>query len=92
MGFPPLLHVCNPKMPPFEVHRPQGDIEEPPFTQWPFIGDCPMLQSLPEGGLPTSLTYLKIQKCPMLTERCQKEGGGGPDWPKIAHIRKLYID
>ena len=59
-----------------------------------YIEDCPMLQSLPEDGLPSSLQHLQIQKCPLLTKRCQKEGGGGggPDRPKVMHIPDLEID
>ena len=59
-----------------------------------YIEDCPMLQSLPEDGLPSSLQHLQIQRCPLLTERCQKEegGGGGPDRPKVLHIPDLEID
>nr|POE69569.1 putative disease resistance protein rga3 [Quercus suber] len=59
-----------------------------------YIEDCPMLQSLPEDGLPSSLQPLQIQRCPLLTERCQMEegGGGGPDRPKVMHIPDLEID
>jgi Leucine-rich repeat (LRR) protein len=57
-----------------------------------YIEDCPLLQSLPEDGLPSSLQHLLIQTCPLLSQRCRKEGGGGPDWPKIAHIADLEID
>jgi Leucine-rich repeat (LRR) protein len=58
------------------------------------IEDCPMLQSLPEDGLPISLQHLQIQRCPLLTERCQKEdeSRGGPEWPKVMHIPDLEID
>jgi hypothetical protein len=51
-----------------------------------------MLQSLPEDGLPSSLKHLQIKTSPLLSERCQREGGGGPDWPKIAGIPDLEID
>ncbi|KAE8037277.1 hypothetical protein FH972_009878 [Carpinus fangiana] len=57
-----------------------------------YIEDCPLLQSLPEDGLPSSLQHLLIQTCPLLSQRCQKEGGGGRDWPKIEHIPDLEID
>ncbi|KAM3686023.1 hypothetical protein ACJW31_11G165300 [Castanea mollissima] len=30
------------------------------------IGCCPNLQCMPEDGLPTSLSFIKVQKCPML--------------------------
>ncbi|KAE8037265.1 hypothetical protein FH972_009866 [Carpinus fangiana] len=63
----------------------------PSFTNL-YVEDCPLLQSLPEDGLPSSLQHLIIKTCPLLTRRCQKEGGGGPDWPKIEHIPDLEID
>ncbi|XP_021906579.1 putative disease resistance RPP13-like protein 1 [Carica papaya] len=53
------------------------------------IYSCPEIQRLPEEGLPTSLTYLKIQSCPILEKRCQREEG--KDWQKIAHIPGLDI-
>ncbi|KAB1213554.1 Disease resistance protein RGA2 [Morella rubra] len=52
-----------------------------------YIEDCPMIQSLPEDGLPSCLQHLKVQACPLLAERCRKE-----DWAKIAHIPDLEID
>jgi len=36
--------------------------------------------------LPFEVFCWNIQPTPLLTERCQKEGEGGPDWPKIAEI------
>jgi Leucine-rich repeat (LRR) protein len=57
-----------------------------------YVEDCPMLQSLPEDGLPSPLQHLLIKTCPLLTQGCQNEGGGGPDLPKIEHIPDLEID
>ena len=54
------------------------------------IGFCHGLQSLPEEGLPASLTTLDISDCPMLKPRL--EWDKGQDWPKIAHIPCLVID
>ena len=54
------------------------------------IGYCPIFQSLPEGGLPTSLTSLRVKKCPMLKKRCQSENG--EDWQKIKHIPVIEVD
>ncbi|XP_062172112.1 putative disease resistance protein RGA3 [Alnus glutinosa] len=67
-------------------------LENLPSLKDLYIEDCPMLQSLPEDGLPNSLKHLQIKTCPLLTEQCQREGGGGPDWPKIAEIPDLDID
>ena len=50
---------------------------------------CPNLQQLPEEGLPKSISYLEIQGCTDLKQRCQNPGG--EDWPKIAHIPTLDI-
>jgi len=53
-----------------------------------YLQDCPNLQRLPEEGLPKSISYLHINNCPLLEQRCQE---GGADWEKIAHIRNLFI-
>jgi len=53
------------------------------------ICDCPNLQSLPEEGLPKSISFLHLNNCPLLKQRCQKEGG--EDWEKITHIQTLLI-
>ncbi|KAJ6944462.1 disease resistance RPP13-like protein 1 [Populus alba x Populus x berolinensis] len=45
------------------------------------ISNCPLIESIPEEGLPSSLSTLAIYFCPML----------GKDWPKISHIPRLYI-
>ena len=54
------------------------------------IGYCPTLQSMPEKGLPTSLSSLIMKKCPMLKEQCLMEKG--EDWHKIEHIPLKKID
>ena len=54
------------------------------------IGRCPNLHSMPEEGLPTSLSFLSVTKCPLLKNRCLREKG--EDWPKIAHIPVIKID
>ncbi|XP_061982448.1 putative disease resistance RPP13-like protein 1 [Populus nigra] len=53
------------------------------------IRNCPLIESMPEEGLPSSLSYLGIYSCPMLGESCEREKG--KDWPKISHIPCIYI-
>ncbi|KAJ4779584.1 Rp1-like protein [Rhynchospora pubera] len=48
---------------------------------------CPNISQLPE--LPKSVTMIKIIGCPMLKERCQRNG---EDWPKIADIHIKVIE
>jgi len=54
------------------------------------LGNCPILQCLPEEGLPKSISDLIIEGCPLLKERCKKQEG--EDWEKIAHIKNIWID
>nr|XP_034921656.1 putative disease resistance RPP13-like protein 1 [Populus alba] len=53
------------------------------------IWHCPNLQTLPEEGLPSSLSHLFIFKCNLLKERCKRPNG--EDWLKVSHIPYLYI-
>jgi Leucine-rich repeat (LRR) protein len=53
------------------------------------ISNCPLLESMPEEGLPSSLSSLEIFFCPMLGESCEREKG--KDWPKISHIPDIDI-
>ncbi|KAB2607508.1 disease resistance RPP13-like protein 1 [Pyrus ussuriensis x Pyrus communis] len=53
-----------------------------------FVG-CPKLASIPEEGLPPSLTELWIVRCPVLKERCQP--GKGRYWHKISHIPRIEL-
>uniref|UniRef100_A0A3N7ESF1 Uncharacterized protein n=1 Tax=Populus trichocarpa TaxID=3694 RepID=A0A3N7ESF1_POPTR len=53
------------------------------------ISNCPLIESMPEEGLPSSLSSLEIFFCPMLGESCEREKG--KDWPKISHIPHISI-
>ncbi|KAL5979933.1 hypothetical protein ACLOJK_039045 [Asimina triloba] len=55
------------------------------------ISDCTALRSLPHWlkSLPL-LRHLSIRNCPLLSERCRREGG--KDWPKISRIPYIFID
>ncbi|XP_060967328.1 putative disease resistance RPP13-like protein 1 [Cannabis sativa] len=54
-----------------------------------YIINCERLRCLPEELLPTSLSELRIWKCPLLKQRCKKRG---EDWPKIQHIGYVTLD
>ncbi|XP_050209627.1 putative disease resistance RPP13-like protein 1 [Mercurialis annua] len=54
------------------------------------ICNCPKLVSLPEHGLPSTLSSLSIFLCPLLEQRCQKDRG--EDWNKISHIRHVKVN
>ncbi|XP_034700909.1 putative disease resistance RPP13-like protein 1 [Vitis riparia] len=54
------------------------------------ISNCDQLQYLTKERLPNSLSFLKIQSCPLLEYRCQFEKG--QDWEYIAHIPRILID
>ena len=54
------------------------------------IHNCPNLQSLTVERLPTSLSFLKIQNCQLLEDRCKF--WTGEDWPRIAHIPHIVMD
>ncbi|XP_027107015.1 putative disease resistance RPP13-like protein 1 [Coffea arabica] len=55
-----------------------------------YIRNCTRLQSLPEEGLPASLTTLEIEKCPLLKPRLRWKKG--QDWPKVARIPCIIVD
>ncbi|KAF7824658.1 putative disease resistance protein [Senna tora] len=51
--------------------------------------NCPKLQYLPNEGLPSSLSNLKIDGCPLLKKRFHKQKGS--DWAMTAHIPHMAI-
>ena len=53
------------------------------------INRCPKLQSMPQLGLLSSLSYLSIYACPLLVQKCQRETG--EDWPKISQIGRAHV-
>ncbi|RVW74209.1 putative disease resistance protein [Vitis vinifera] len=48
------------------------------------IWGCGNLKSFPKQGLPSSLSRLYIEACPLLQKRCQRDKG--KEWPNISHI------
>lgn len=54
------------------------------------ITSCSALAGLPNDGVPASLEELTITGCTPLAARCRN--GGGEDWGKIAHVKKLKVD
>ncbi|KAJ9687476.1 hypothetical protein PVL29_016099 [Vitis rotundifolia] len=53
------------------------------------ISNCHRLRCLTKERLPNSLSFLKIQRCPLLKDGCQFEKG--QDWEYIAHIPRMVI-
>lgn len=56
-----------------------------------YLKDCPKIKLLPEHGLPTSLRHLCIRGCNLLTEKCDKDGGG-VYWQMISHVPDKELD
>ena len=54
------------------------------------ISCCDQLQSLPEDGLPSSLSFLSINECSLLKSKLRIKKG--KHWSKIAHISCIEID
>nr|POF02744.1 putative disease resistance protein [Quercus suber] len=54
------------------------------------ISCCDQLQSLPEDGLPSSLSFLSIKECSLLKSKLRNKKG--KYWSKIAHISCIEID
>ncbi|GAY33493.1 hypothetical protein CUMW_281820 [Citrus unshiu] len=54
------------------------------------LEDCPKLKYFPEKGLPSSLLQLYIGGCPLIAEKCRKDGG--QYWDLLTHIPYVEID
>ncbi|WJX60319.1 hypothetical protein P8452_45543 [Trifolium repens] len=54
-----------------------------------YIEDCPCLESLPEEGLPSTLSTLSIHDCPLIMQQYQK--AQGERWHTISHIPDVTI-
>ncbi|KAH9750481.1 putative disease resistance RPP13-like protein 1 [Citrus sinensis] len=54
------------------------------------LRDCPKLKYFPEKGLPSSLLRLSILSCPLIEEKCRKDGG--QYWDLLTHIPFVRID
>ena len=54
------------------------------------ISCCNRLWSLPEEGLPSSLSFLCIKECSLLKSKLQNKTGN--DWSNTAHIASIEID
>ncbi|KAL3533785.1 hypothetical protein ACH5RR_007306 [Cinchona calisaya] len=52
---------------------------------------CPKLSSLPNAlSFLNGLMVLKIDKCPELSRRCEKDLG--EDWSKISHVQEIHLN
>ncbi|XWS58626.1 hypothetical protein CRYUN_Cryun08bG0050900 [Craigia yunnanensis] len=56
-----------------------------------YVEDCPLIQSFPAEGLPSSIQHLQIIGCPLLIKQCQEEDAG-TEWSKILDVPDLEID
>ncbi|XP_052298462.1 putative disease resistance RPP13-like protein 1 [Citrus sinensis] len=54
------------------------------------LHNCPKLKYFPEKGLPSSLLQLQIVGCPLMKEKCRKDGG--QYWDLLTHIPLVEID
>ncbi|XP_024040219.1 putative disease resistance RPP13-like protein 1 [Citrus clementina] len=54
-----------------------------------YLEDCPKLKYFPEKGLPSSLLQLWIWRCPLIAEKCRKDGA--QYWDLSTHIPYVEI-
>jgi hypothetical protein len=54
------------------------------------VKGCPKLKALPDYVLTAPLVKLRMNECPLLSERYEEEKG--EDWHKISHISEIEIN
>ncbi|KAG6628434.1 putative disease resistance RPP13-like protein 1 [Carya illinoinensis] len=54
------------------------------------IGECPKLKYMPNGGFPTSLSFVQAWKCPLLNEELKRKEGR--EWQKVDRVSNILID
>jgi Leucine-rich repeat (LRR) protein len=90
-GFLPFclinLHVCG--FPNMKSLDTKG-LQHLTSLQLLKVSDCPKLNSMPEEGLPTSLSEMVIERCPLLTKWRQSKKG--KEWRKIPDVNILIDD
>ncbi|CBI23819.3 unnamed protein product, partial [Vitis vinifera] len=92
-NFPSLTHLIISDLKGLEslsISISEGDLQLLTSLEKLEICDCPKLQFLTEEQLPTNLSVLTIQNCPLLKDRCKFLTG--EDWHHIAHIPHIVID
>jgi Leucine-rich repeat (LRR) protein len=55
-----------------------------------WVSGCPKLEYVPKEGLPTSLSIIGINRCPLLKK--QLESKKGKEWRKILNVDHILID
>jgi hypothetical protein len=55
-----------------------------------YVWNCPKLKSMPKEGLPTSLSIIKIESCPLLRKGWQSKKG--KERRKIPDVDHILID
>ncbi|KDO37367.1 hypothetical protein CISIN_1g006296mg [Citrus sinensis] len=53
-----------------------------------YLVECRKLKYFPDKGLPSSLLKLYIYGCPLITEKCRKDGG--QYWDLLTHIPSVF--
>ncbi|KAE8680745.1 Ras-related small GTP-binding family protein [Hibiscus syriacus] len=92
IAFPSLKHLKFQFMEEWQEWNYGNLLTTMPLLSSLRINSCLKLKSLPRQLLQkTTLQVLDIFDCPILKERCLRNGTGG-DWPYISHILTITID